>query len=304
MREFAVVLDLGGTNLRAAGCWLGEDDGFFSRITTRSISHLPREEGMRFLKEEVIGKILERGRGEGGRAKGAVLGVPGWITPEGELAFSPHLPQLKGVNLIGEMDFDGLPVMIENDANLYALGEGRRGAAQGAKTYCALTLGTGLGGGIVMEGRLLKGAFGSANEVGHMVVEAEGVPCWCGSRGCLEAYASGSAIKRMAEERGLKVHSSEEVFRAAQNGDQGAREVFAEMGKYLGVGMANLVNLFSPEVIVIGGKVAGAWDFFIPHALEEMRKRAFHYPAGRVKVKRASLGDDAALWGGVSLLEG
>ncbi|HEX16450.1 MAG TPA: ROK family protein, partial [Deltaproteobacteria bacterium] len=168
---------------------------------------------------------------------------------------------------------------------------------------CCLTLGTGVGGGVVIEGKLLKGARGVASELGHMVVDEDGMECYCGSRGCLEAYASGSAILRMAQEKGFAVSSAKEVARLAFEGDDEAKGIFEEMGRYLGVGLANIVNIFNPEVIVIGGKVADAWPLFGPRALEEMKKRAFPYSAEGVQVTKALLGDEAALWGGVALMK-
>lgn len=150
---------------------------------------------------------------------------------------------------------------------------------------------------MVMGGELYRGANGSAGEIGHMVIDEDGLPCYCGNRGCLEVYASGTGIMRRATELGLEVDSSYELYESARRGDDQAQKIFREMGRYLGVGMANLVNMLNPAMIVLGGKVSEAWDYFVPTAIEEMKRRAFKYPVQKVKVVKATLGDDAALWG-------
>ncbi|RLA81620.1 MAG: ROK family protein [Deltaproteobacteria bacterium] len=293
MKGLLVVVDLGGTNLRVAAL-RGEE--MIALKEMPSIAALPPEEGLGVLR----GYIRDMA---GGEAEGVVLGFPGVITREGVLLHSPHLKSYEGVDLVGGLKELGIRVLVENDANLYTLGEGFRGAAKGRRHFCCLTLGTGVGGGVVIEGKLLKGARGVASELGHMVVDEDGMECYCGSRGCLEAYASGSAILRMAQEKGFAVSSAKEVARLAFEGDDEAKGIFEEMGRYLGVGLANIVNIFNPEVIVIGGKVADAWPLFGPRALEEMKKRAFPYSAEGVQVTKALLGDEAALWGGVALMK-
>ncbi len=293
MKGLLVVVDLGGTNLRVAAL-RGEE--MIALKEMPSIAALPPEEGLGILR----GYIRDMA---GGEAEGVVLGFPGVITREGVLLHSPHLKSYEGVDLVGGLKEIGVRVLVENDANLYTLGEGFRGAAKGRRHFCCLTLGTGVGGGVVIEGKLLKGARGVASELGHMVVDEDGMECYCGSRGCLEAYASGSAILRMAQEKGLAVSSAKEVARLASEGDDEAKGIFEEMGRYLGVGLANIVNIFNPEVIVIGGKVADAWPLFGPTALEEMKRRAFPYSAEGVQVTKALLGDEAALWGGVALMK-
>jgi len=293
VKGLLVVVDLGGTNLRVAAL-RGEE--MIALKEMPSIAALPPEEGLGVLR----GYIRDMA---GGEAEGVVLGFPGVITREGVLLHSPHLKSYEGVDLVGGLKELGIRVLVENDANLYTLGEGFRGAAKGRRHFCCLTLGTGVGGGVVIEGKLLKGARGVASELGHMVVDEDGMECYCGSRGCLEAYASGSAILRMAQEKGFAVSSAKEVARLAFEGDDEAKGIFEEMGRYLGVGLANIVNIFNPEVIVIGGKVADAWPLFGPRALEEMKKRAFPYSAEGVQVTKALLGDEAALWGGVALMK-
>ncbi|NWF93090.1 MAG: ROK family protein [Syntrophaceae bacterium] len=245
---------------------------------------------------------------------GIGVGIAGTIDLERGIVYeSPNIKDLKGFRI---RDFFrekiSRPVVIENDANAFTLGEGWMGAAKGCQHYCGLTLGTGVGGGIVVEGRLLRGAEGLAGEVGHMVIYSEGPACGCGGRGCLEVYASGTAIRRMALEaiergvgggilkwvgRDLARVTSEKVFEVAQYGDIEAQEIFNEMGRYLGLGLVNLINLFNPERIVIGGKVSQAWDYFIGSVTETIRERAMEGPKERVEIVRARCGDDAGILG-------
>jgi glucokinase len=185
-----------------------------------------------------------------------------------------------------------------------------RGAARGYQTVICLTLGTGVGGGIVLDGKLWRGIDGTAGEIGHTTVEPfGGVKCGCRNEGCLEVYASATGIVRMAREGLAKyptstLHQTNEkeltaagIFSAGVAGDQLSREVFERMGKYLGVAMANLVNIFNPEMIVIGGGGAGAWELFADRARSEVLQRAFPVPAKRCRIERSGCGDDAGLLG-------
>lgn len=225
----------------------------------------------------------------------------------------PNLPDLHGFPLRTFLqERISLPVAIENDANAFTLGEGWKGAARGCLHYCGITLGTGVGGGIVVAGKILHGADGMGGEVGHMVLNPEGPLCGCGGRGCLEVYASGNGIRRMALEAveksggkgllpqskgGFQKLTSEEVFEAAQKRDETALKVFDEMGRYLGLGLVNLVNLFNPEKIVVGGKVSGAWDYFIRSARQAVWQRAMRGQREKVEIVRAECGDDAGILG-------
>lgn len=293
MPRRVAVADVGGTNLRVAFF----RDGNLERIRfSPSIASLVPEEGIRRMKE-VIRETAQ------GPLDHLVIGFPGLIEGEGRLYHSPNLKAYEGIDL-GEAFSDlGIPVLLENDANLYALGEGYRGSARGLRDFCCLTLGTGVGSGVVIDGKLLKGHRGFASEIGHMTIDLDGAPCTCGSRGCLEAYCSGTGLVRLAREIGLEVSSAKELYELAEGGSLPALEVFAEMGRYLGVGLANIANIFNPEAIILGGKVAEAFPFFIERALETMACFAFPAMASSVRVLKASLGDEAALWGGLALLD-
>jgi glucokinase len=210
-----------------------------------------------------------------------------------------------------------LPVFIENDATLAILAEQRYGAAEGASVVVGLTIGTGIGGGIVLDGRVYHGLAGSAAELGHMVIDADGPPCQgqCPSRGCLEALASGTAIGRegkiAAEQEpdsalgaavadGLEI-TGELVTDVALQGDEVARIVLGQIGSQLGIGLSNITNIFDPEVIVVGGGAMAAGELLLGPAREELRRRAL--PPGRdtVKVVAAEFGADAGMLGAAAL---
>jgi glucokinase len=253
---------------------------------------------------------------------GIGIGVAGIIEIQrGIIHHSPNLPGLNGFKLRDFLRGEIFsPIVIENDANAFTLGEGWMGAARGSKNYCGITLGTGVGGGIVVEGNVLHGSEGMAGEVGHMVINPEGLLCNCGGKGCLEVYASGTGIKRMAMEALVKRRgkgvlkgrgrspekiTSEKVFKAAQSGDLAAKEIFMRMGGYLGLGLVNLVHLFNPEKIVIGGKVSRAWDYFIGDTMKTFQEKAMKGPKERVEIVRALCDDEAGILGAAySVLQG
>jgi glucokinase len=179
------------------------------------------------------------------------IGVPGLITTDGVIKASPNMRGAKNVPVGPELRSRlGVDVHVENDATMAAYGEWKIGAARGAQNAVMVTLGTGIGGGIVMGGELHRGANGFTGEIGHMVVQRDGVECVCGRRGCWERYASGSALKMLSG--GM---SGEEVFAAHARGDAHAQKVVAEFSDWIAVGLANMTNICDPEVIVIGGGV-------------------------------------------------
>jgi glucokinase len=307
--DLICAVDLGGTNLRAANI---DRDG---RIHERVRRSTPGSG----TAEEVVAAIAAAVREcesacskRGGHIRGVSVVVPGSVHIEtGIVINAPNIPSLPGYELTPALERAlGRPVLIENDANAAALGEMWQGAARGHQTILCLTLGTGVGGGIILDGKLWRGADGTAGEFGHISIDPfGGVQCGCGSFGCLEVYASATAIVRMTRES-LAQHSSsllhsinatkltsEKIFSAAAEGDELALEVFRKMGVYLGVAMATFVNIFNPEMIVIGGGVSAAWDLFAPHARAEVMKRAFPVPAQRCQIERAECGDDAGLIG-------
>jgi glucokinase len=193
--------------------------------------------------------------------------------------------------------------VVENDANVAALAEWKLGAGRGSDDLVMLTLGTGVGGGLVLGGELWRGADGMAGEIGHITVEPGGRTCRCGNAGCLETYASATAIVDRYRELAAieEAVTAEEVHRRALEGDANARQSYREAGRSLGLAFSTLVNLLNPERIVIGGGVLPAWDLFMPAAEQELQRRAFVAPAARVRFAAAALGDLAGVTGAAGL---
>jgi len=247
---------------------------------------------------------------------GVGFGIPSLVDQaRGTAVSTVHLP-LTGVPLRDVMaERLGLPVWVDNDANAALLAEAHSGAAAGALHAVMLTIGTGIGGAVLADGRLLHGARGGAGELGHMVVDLDGPPCSCGNVGCLEAVVSGRALgragRRIAEnapESGLgrALAAGREVTgmlvtELAHDGDPAARDVVALMGTRLGVGVANLVNAFNPEVVVIGGGVIGAGDLLLGPVREVVRERALSPSRDDVRIVPARFGDESGMLGAALL---
>jgi glucokinase len=302
--ESVIALDLGGTNLRIAAVTQQGEVLHLTREKTRADSGPDN-----LIKRMVAGirRLEETLDGEGREVRGISIGAPGVIARErGVVMSSPNLPGWEKIPLLERLSSEfKQPMVLENDANAAAFGEFWSGAGNGRKTMVLLTLGTGVGGGIIVNGELLEGADGMAGEIGHLTVEREGAPCPCGNRGCLERYASATGIAarygELAGSDGAGT-SSEDVYRLAIGGDSYAQRALAEAGMYLGVAMAAIVNILNPECIIIGGGVLPAWAFIIPAAAQEMKSRAFQAPAERVEIIPAALGDRAGIIGAAGII--
>jgi len=326
MTTFAIGVDLGGTNLRIAA--VDSTGKTLRKITTST------EVGRG--RDQVIGEmcaaiqqivIQQSGAGE---LAGIGIGIPGIIDLQtGMLYESPNLPGWHNYPVRDEIERRlQTAVMLENDANVASLGEKWLGAGAAVDDMCMFTLGTGVGGGVVMQGKIWHGMTGMAGELGHTNVEPEGHPCKCGSRGCLEQYASATAVKRMAQEAiasGAAPHmarllkqdaefSSKEIFDLAMHGDPQAKGIFERVGKALGIVIADMVNIFNFPMYVVGGGVASAWDAFAPSMMETIEKNSFVYrntaPSADTRpgnagsgtlITRALLGGDAGLVGAARL---
>lgn len=233
------------------------------------------------------------------------VGIPGLLTASTRtVQTSPHIPCISGVRLEGLLSSAlSLPVVTENDANAAAYGEWISGAGRGRKHMVYLTLGTGLGCGLVIAGKLYRGASGYAGELGHTVVEPEGRICACGSRGCLETRVSATGIVLTAREHGIGNPSltASSLYEAAASGDSGALGVFEETGRFLGIACANLINLLNPEVIVIGGGVMASGELLLRSARDEVHRRAFGPSAADCPIVQSHLWPDAGTIGGAML---
>jgi glucokinase len=310
------AVDLGGTHLRAATVdQTGRINFRLKQNTAKSADEIVR------MLVQAVRECEKQNTEVAGDAASAIkavsIVVPGTVNvDEGIVVKAPNVPCLDGFRLTAALANElKRPAILENDANAAAVGEMWQGAGRGHRTIVCVTLGTGVGGGIILEGKLWRGADGAAAEIGHMCVDPfGGVACGCGSRGCLEVYASATAIVRMTREASPRypdsmLHTgadltSETIYEAGLKGDELALEVFRRMGVYLGIGLANLINIINPEMIVIGGGVVNGWDLFEKYMHQQVAERAFPLLAARVKIVRAECGDDAGLLGAARLAFG
>lgn len=305
MSKLVLAADLGGTNLRIAAV---DENG---QVVYYSRSSMPPSRS----REDILQLILTladeciENTKQIGKVSAFGIAAPAVIEHQsGTLLVAPNLPLLNGFR-IADVLYETLkiPVVLENDATAAAIGEHWKGASKGYESSICLTLGTGVGGGLIINGEPLRGIDGTAGEVGHVCVEPFGVPCGCGGVGCLEQYSSATAIVRMSREllsdypgstlAMLDDLTSLDVFIAGKAGDGLGLEVFRRVGFYLGVALAGLINVLNPEAIVIGGGVSRGWELFEPPMRLEVKRRAFRPPAERVKLVLAKLGDDAGIVG-------
>lgn len=270
--------------------------------------------------DAVLGRIHDSLRAAlaaaGANLRAVGIAAPGPIDAErGVVVEAPNLPGWRNVPVVERLAaMAGCPVVLENDANAAAVGEFTAGAGRGTRHLVYLTVSTGIGGGLVLDGRLYRGANGAAGELGHLPLVEDGPPCGCGAHGCLEQLASGPAIARRARELlaagrapvlatlAAPEHvTAEIVHEAAQRGDPGARQAIAEAGRHLGSGLVAFVNLFNPDAIVIGGGAAKIGPLLWEPALAELRARALRLPREHVRVVPAALGDRSGVMGVAAL---
>jgi len=313
--RFALAIDLGGTKVAAA---IVREDGTIVSHTARPTE--PNKGGewvLNRIKEAAL-EALEESKIHPSQLVGVGLGTPGIVDSEQGIMLSDavNIPEWKGRNLKSELErVLNVPAFIENDANAAGLGEFVFGAGKGAKSLILVTLGTGIGGAVILDGKLVRGVSFAAGELGHISVDPNGQKCGCGNYGCIELYASGPAIAQRAREyvlRGVNTKLStmaspeeltaEHVARAAQDGDLLARSILAEAGKLLGVALAGVVNLLNPDRIVIGGGVAQAGDWLLEPVRWEIKRRALPDATKVLQVVPAALGTNAGILGAAALV--
>lgn len=299
-RAHVIALDLGGTNLRAAS--VNRDGDIIARTKVRT----PQTDDamdVAAAMEEAFDVCATESNKLNAEVEAFAVAVPGALDTKrgGMVLTSPNIKQLDNFRLGDELHKrTGVQVFLENDANAAAVGEFWQGAGRDVKTLICLTLGTGVGGGLVLNGELWRGAFEAGGELGHINVEPEGYPCKCGSRGCLEQYASATAIARIYKEQSNNVNgeiNAYKVYELARDNDANAIKTFEIVGRYLGSGIASLVNIIDPQLVVIGGGASAGWEMFIHHARAEIKARAFTERGRNIKIKQAACGDDAGILG-------
>ncbi|MFC1901571.1 ROK family protein [Chloroflexota bacterium] len=313
-----LAVDIGGTKIITA---LIDGSG---RMMAKDRCLTLADEGAPAVMERLFSAIdglLERRKMEPSQLAGVSLAAAGAIdSGRGLITVSPNLPGWHDVPL-GDMVRQryGTDAFLINDASAAALGECRFGAGRGVSNLVLLTLGTGIGGGIVINGEIYLGACGSAGEVGHMVIDVNGPRCGCGNQGCLEAMASGTAVARDAQARvrqgeksalvdmvegKIEAITTEQVGDAARDGDSLALDVLGRAGTYLGVGMASLIDIFNPEMIVLGGGMAKLGDLFLEPARRVVATNAFPISAQAVRIVTAQLGEEAGVYGAAAFAFG
>ncbi len=298
-----MAIDLGGTNARLA-LVRGRE------LLKTAVFATQAQDGPAVLLARLAAAVNELaawGRSQGLEPAGLGVASPGVIErATGVVKVSPNLAGWRDIPLAAELRrTSGLATALENDANLYALGEYLYGAGQGFRDLACLTLGTGVGGGLIVGGRLLTGALGSGGEIGHTMVEPGGRACGCGALGCLEAYASATGLVGLLAEalaagrvsRLAPGAQPEEMAQAARAGDALAGELFARAGQALGRAIANLVALTGLDLVVIGGGLSPAWPLMEPACRQEMLKRLRIVDPQAVAITLAELGGKAPLLG-------
>jgi len=302
MAEYTIGIDLGGTNLRAAAV---SRDGKIMEKIAEATDYVHGREAVLNDISTAIGKLREKFGAAG--LKGIGIGVPGFIRmKEGYLTNSPNLPYFENFPVRDELSRRvNSTVILENDANAAAQGEKWIGAGKDHDDLVLLTLGTGIGGGIISGGHILRGFVGMAGELGHITVVPNGNPCACGNRGCLEKSASATAITAMAHMlhlgEGLTAKDVAEL--AKQEGETGdkARAIFRTMGEALGIALATLVNTFNFPLYLLSGGPLPAWDLFAPEMLKVCAERSYTYRATKPAIEKATLGNEAGLYGAAFL---
>ncbi len=314
MPPYILAVDLGGTQIRAALC---DASGQIYRRIARLTQAL---EGREAVLERIATTIAEAAEGTPfNEIAGIAIGAPGPLNPvTGIVLNAPNLPGWQNVPLRGFIsERFGRPTFLGNDANLAGLAEATYGAARGVRDVIYLTISTGIGSGIITDGRMLLGAEGLAAEAGHMIVLPDGPVCGCGARGCLEALAAGPAIARDVVTRikaGKKSRipklvggdltrvDARVINEAAQTGDKLAIAAFRRGGTYLGIGIANLLRLFNPRMIVLGGSVAKAGSLLLQPMREAMQAHTLPIYWEGLSIVPAALGDDVGLLGAAALV--
>jgi glucokinase len=303
----AIGVDIGGTKIAAAV--VTPEGNILSEVRYPTQAAPPNR-----LIETVAQAITEVK--DGFEVGGVCVAVPGRIlASENKVISAPNLHEIEDIRLDEEIGRrTGSMVTVENDANAAAWGEFRFGAGRGLQHMVSITLGTGVGGGIITHGMLLRGAQGAGGELGHVTIDPTGPRCGCGNYGCLEALASGTAIQRRAREVANERSTSalgrlaierqvlgEDVTRLAQEEDDASISVLEETGRWLGIGLAGFVNTFNPEVIAVGGGASQAGELILESARKEVQLRASSPSRDLVEIKEATLGPESGVLGAAAL---
>ncbi|MFY9573221.1 MAG: ROK family protein [Blastocatellia bacterium] len=308
-----IGIDLGGANLKGA---LVSDSG--------EIIHETRIEAEQRSPDDLFSQVVQTAlslrddKNAGGRVAGIGVGIPGLVNRKtNRVEVLPNLPALSEIDIRSELTSQtGLPVILDNDANAAAYGELQVGAARGRQDVFFVSLGAGIGAGLIINGQIYRGAGGFAGEFGHMTIDPEGIECVCGNIGCLETIASGPNIVRRTRERLYRDRTSslsrlgiprdreftaEDIAHAARDGDEMAQVMMERTGMFLGIALAAVINLLNVEMVVMGGGVMDAGDLILKPTIKETRRRAFPPSFNSSEIVIAKLGSTAGMIGAALL---
>jgi len=310
--KYYAGIDLGGTNTKIG---LVDEDG---NIIFTTIVKTDSMEGFEKTIQRLSKILLQQVKSfdlNFDDVQSVGVGVPGPVLNSRVVKFWANFPWKNGVDLALEFEKNlGKPVKADNDVNVITLGEMWKGSAQGYKNVLGLAIGTGIGGGIIVDGKLVSGENGAGGEVGHIKVERDGKLCGCGQKGCWEAYASATGLIREAQSR-LAVNKTnglyeqvigrdleaKDIFDVAKEGDAFALDLVDYEADYIALGIGNLLNVLDPEIVIVGGGVSLAGDILFDKVKERLKKYAFPSTTENLKIVAASLGNDAGILGAAYL---
>lgn len=292
--EYIAGIDIGGTNCRIGIFSLDGNIQKSWRFSSKSFQQC----------ENIVSTITsELNRFEEFKEIVAIgIGVPGLITSDGIVTTSPNFPEWNNLHLRETLiKALGIPVFIENDANLFAIGEHYFGVAKDINNFILLTLGTGIGGGLFLNGNIYRGSKGMAGEIGHIVLHPSGPVCGCGKKGCLEAYSSGIAIKKQFAQATALELEPKEIYELAKKGDKAALKIFDKAAYHLGVGIASIVNITDVSLIVLAGGISQAFGIMQSQIRKGFKEHTFDIHFNTVEIKVSSLQDNAGICGGFAI---
>lgn len=312
--EYFVGIDIGGTNSKIGILNSNGDILKSTSIKTESI------EGVDYTLNKIWASVLELADEldiTRDLIKGIGMGIPGPVIDQKKVGFFANFPWEKNINISEKMEgISGIKTRLDNDVNVIALGETLYGAGKGYSKSVTIALGTGVGGGIFIDGKLISGATGAGGEIGHMKLEKEGKICGCGQKGCFEAYASATGVIREALSR-LQINKNNELYRlidgdlnkleakhvfdAAKNGDKFSLDIVDYVSDYLAMGIGNVLNIINPEVIILSGGVALAGDILLDKVKEKLPNYALGITIENLQIKLGQLGNDAGIKGASAL---
>ena len=312
--HYYVGIDLGGTNTKIG--ILDIEGNIYESTSIKTLSANGAEKTLQRIWDSVK-ELAQKGNINLGNIKGIGIGIPGPVIDQSIVAFFANFPWGENVNIKAMMEkISGIETKLDNDVNIIALGEAKFGAAKGSRASVTIALGTGIGGGIYIDGRLISGFSGAGGEVGHMKLVKDGRLCGCGQKGCFEAYASATGLIREATSRLLvnknnllytliegKIDSLEakDIFDAAKEGDQFSLDLVDYEAEYLAMGIGNILNIINPEIVVLSGGVALAGDILMNPLKEKLPKYALAVVTKDIKFVQGVLGNQAGIKGSIGL---